>query len=233
MAIDSTKCSSIGARPARKTWTLTFPEIVHKGIIIPLMSGKEVNRYLGVHITSWAGIQAATSIDEIKKALARLLRTRLKASQKIVLWSQYMLPHFMYGLINESDPPTKIRELDHHLKKTYKSILHLPQPAPNAALFSSNRDGGLGLPITADSALRGRRERGGGRFHHRLDYSAGVNNWHKIWALNGLPLARSYNIMQQQQGLNIKKSGRVLNITGWEVPPSRTALSATAGYHSI
>jgi hypothetical protein len=66
--------------------------------------------------------------------------------QKLHLLSTFIIPHFLYATNLDVLPITTIRNMDSLIRIHAKDFLHLPASTPNGLLYSSKRDGGLGIP---------------------------------------------------------------------------------------
>jgi hypothetical protein len=98
------------------------------------------------HISPWNGLQHTEITTALPGTLQRLRSAALKPHQKLFLLSTNIIPHFLHFTALTLPLLTTIRAADALIRSHIKDFLHLPACTPNGLLYSSKRDGGLGIP---------------------------------------------------------------------------------------
>lgn len=88
----------------------------------------------------------------------RVAKLKLKPHQKIDLIGTYILPHYLYKLLQANISTTALKSIDRELKVKFKEIQHLPHTTCEGFLYTRKKEGGLELPnlqtIVISSKLR-------------------------------------------------------------------------------
>jgi hypothetical protein len=147
MKISAEKCTSFRICKTRDSWYLEDPRIeTIDGKRIPYADADTHIKYLGRKISPWKGLVAEGLEQDFSTTLERVERMALKPHQKVCLISDHLVPQFIYTLVMALVPVTTIKRLDQELRRTIKSILHLPQCTTNGFIYGKKLDGGLGIP---------------------------------------------------------------------------------------
>jgi hypothetical protein len=147
MKISAEKCTAFRICTRQDSWFLEDPTLqTNDGTKIPYAGADTTLRYLGGKISPWKGLVAEGVEEDFRTTLKRVETTALKPHQKINLISAYIVPQFIYTLVLALVPVTTVRRLDQELRRSIKSILHLPQCTTNGMVYAKKSDGGLGVP---------------------------------------------------------------------------------------
>ena len=154
LLINAKKCVTIGLAKAykgKKSKIITESVFTIKGTPIPMLGHIEnYTRYLGVNFTSVGSVHAHTTRSEIENVLDKIKSISLKPQQKIDLLRSYVIPRFIYQLINLENYPTFLKQIDLLIRRTIRSILHLPISLSNEFFYLPVREGGLQMPVMRD-----------------------------------------------------------------------------------
>ncbi len=116
------------------------------GVPVPLIAPDGFTKYLGSKISPWVTKIRANLVQTLKNMLLRIDKAALKPRQKLTMLQQYALPRLNYPLTQDRYPKGVLRDLEKILGKHVKQWFKLPLSTPNAVLYASRKDGGLGLP---------------------------------------------------------------------------------------
>lgn len=102
--------------------------------------------YLGISINPWTGVVTPDMLKELKLLCSRVSRAKLRARQRIQLLKCYLVPRLLYRADLSGMKITALKELDRVIRVAVKQWLHLPLYICNGILYSSIKNGGLGIP---------------------------------------------------------------------------------------
>jgi hypothetical protein len=147
MGISAPKCAVFQIRTTKDSWYLTDPVLTTaNGDRIPNAEANTTIKYLGGKISPWKGLTIEQIERDFEATLQRVQRLALKPHQKATLIATYLIPHYSYTITLAVAPTTLIRRMDQILRRTIKSIYHLPQCTAGGLLYFKKKDGGLGIP---------------------------------------------------------------------------------------
>ena len=146
MRIAAEKCSSFEIRTMKDTWYMINPDPrLSNGEIIPYSAADSSLRYLGGQLSPWSGLHYTDIVDLLASTLERCRGAQLKPHQKLLLTTSHNIPHFLHKAVLATPRISTIRAMDQIIRNHVKVVLHLPMSTPNALLYCSKRDGGLGI----------------------------------------------------------------------------------------
>jgi hypothetical protein len=151
LQVNAKKCMSISLAKAfkgKKSKIITTPLFHINGIPVPIL-GHVANhiKYLGIQFTSIGSINAGVAKDRIKNILEKLQKLPLKPHQKIDLLRSHVIPIFIYQLINLELYPKLLKQIDLFIRRTIRTILHLPISLSIEFFYIPVREGGLQIPL--------------------------------------------------------------------------------------
>nr|ADX60044.1 R2 protein [Reticulitermes urbis] len=146
LGVSHRKCFGFQIVNKNKTWAIVDPMITLNGSSLPFSGPEDRLPYLGVDTNPWDRKSRYDAGQRLISAAKRGSQLSLKPQQKINLITTFLLPKFLYILIEDPPSPAYLKSIDHDLRQIYKNILHLPNCVSTAFMYSPKRDGGLGLP---------------------------------------------------------------------------------------
>ena len=155
LQINPNKCMTIALEKGykgKKSKIVIEPVFTIQGAPVPIL-GHTTNttKYLGVKFTSVGSIKATVIKEQLISVLEKLQKVSLKPFQKIDLLRSHVIPLFVYQLINLELYPKLVKQIDLIIRRTIRSILHLPTSLSNEFFYLSVREGGLGFPVLRNS----------------------------------------------------------------------------------
>lgn len=153
MQLNAAKCRLLaGGVVSGRSIACSRVRLTLDGVRIPNVGTLDTFRYLG-HDFGYSGIEKP-SIHNLSTWLQNVHKAPLKPDQKVSLIRQYLIPRLLYGLQNPRVDKRTLREADRLIKRSIKRTLHLNVHTPDALLYASVRDGGLGLMELSRSVPR-------------------------------------------------------------------------------
>lgn len=150
LAINPAKCITLGLAKGykgKKSKIETESLFNINGTPVPMLGYTDKTcRYLGIKFTSVGAVDSNRLKDDIIEALHKIVKVKLKAQCKLKLLRTYIIPRFIYQLINSELYPTLLRRIDIAIRKTIRSILHLPMSLSNEFFYLPIKEGGLQFP---------------------------------------------------------------------------------------
>jgi hypothetical protein len=146
LGVSQKKCFGFQIVNKNKTWAIVDPIITLNGTSLPFSGPEDRLPYLRVNINPWDRKSQYDAGRRLISAAKRGCQLSLKPEQKINLITTFLLPKFLYILIEDPPSLAYLKSIDHDLRQIFKNILHLPSCVSTAFLYSPKRDGGLGLP---------------------------------------------------------------------------------------
>jgi hypothetical protein len=154
LQINANKCMTIGLAKAykgKKSKIITESTFNIHGTPIPMLGHVEhTAKYLGIYFTSVGSVKAIVTKSNIEIVLDKLQQIPLKPQQKIDLIRSYIIPRFIYQLINLEVYPKLLKQIDLLIRRSIRSILHLHQSLSIEFFYLPVRDGGLQIPLLRD-----------------------------------------------------------------------------------
>lgn len=154
LLVNAKKCMTMGLAKGfkgKKSKIVTETIFNINGTPIPMLGHVENHtRYLGVNFTSIGSVHADKTKHEIKDMLDKLHKTPLKPHQKIDLLRTYILPRFIYTLINLENYPKLLKQIDLIIRRMIRTILHLPISLSNEFFYLPVREGGLQIVLLSE-----------------------------------------------------------------------------------
>lgn len=205
MELNVGKCAnlSVVAQAARRTiyTAVNHHYVFLQGGRIPQLGPTDLFKYLG-HRFHPAGIQLPDEVD-LTSALRRIEKAPLKPWQKLEVIHTYLLPRFFYKFQVPSISKEVLDRADKAIRRSVKSILHLPQQTTNAFLYAEERAGGLGLPCFSarmpDILLARMRNLAGHREDQQLQAMLDSTVIRSL-AERLMQLCRPYGLRREQRG---------------------------------
>lgn len=145
MTLAVEKCKIFQITPRGKAWYIEDPQIEVNGEKIPAAEPNEIITYLGAKLMPWKGLIKGFERELLEQLIRRVKTLPLKPLQKVDLFSQYLLPKIVYGLIVNAPSRTELRRVDDMVRGEVKRILHICESTNNAFLYAPKKKGGLGL----------------------------------------------------------------------------------------
>lgn len=150
LAVNPAKCITIGLAKGykgKKSKIETESLFTINGTLVPMLGYTDKTcRYLGINFTSVGAVDSKHLKEQINEALGKVAKVKLKAQCKLKLLRTYIIPRFIYQLINSELYPTLLRRIDISIRKTIRSILHLPMSLSNEFFYLPFKEGGLQIP---------------------------------------------------------------------------------------
>jgi hypothetical protein len=147
MNISAQKSATFGIKTTRASWHIHDPGLSSiTSEKIPFAGAETTLHYLGGTFSPWKGLTAENLDLDFKDTLERVTRLTVKPHQKALLITTYIIPHFLYTMVLAMVPMTTIRKMGQDVRRTSKTICHLPQCTANGLLHCGRKNGGLGIP---------------------------------------------------------------------------------------
>jgi hypothetical protein len=143
------KCGTFRIIKRMKSWAINNPELYYQNLKLPFVQPEDKLAYLGVNIhprKSKSGNNSGTRLLSIAKKCTKL---QLKPYQMVDLITRYVIPKFLYVLIEDPPLPTYFNHTDDNFRQIIKEVLHLPASISTGFIYARQKDGGLGLPRLA------------------------------------------------------------------------------------
>jgi len=154
LQVNAKKCMSIGLEKGykgKKSKIVVEPVFTIQGTLVPILGHVDnYTKYLGIQFTSVGSVHASAVKDRIKAVLEALQKIPLKPHHKIDLLRSHVIPLFIYQLINLELYPKLLKQIDINIRRTIRSILHLPVSLSTEFYYLPIREGGLQLPLLRD-----------------------------------------------------------------------------------
>ena len=154
LKVNPTKCMSIGLAKGfkgKKSKIIVEPIFNINDTSVPILGHIDnYTKYLGIQFTSVGAINGYVIKPQLEVILNKLQKIPLKPQQKIDLIRSYIIPRFIYQLINVENYPTLLKQIDILIRRTIRSILHLPMGLSIEFFYLPVRDGGLQIPVLSD-----------------------------------------------------------------------------------
>ena len=110
----------------------------------PLKVGDEVT-YLGLKFT-WKGRVAPKSTRKLDNFLRQISEAPLKPRQRLLLLGSYAIPKLLHELTLGFAHRNTLATMDRYIRAYVRKWLQLPKDTSMGYLYTSERQGGLGLP---------------------------------------------------------------------------------------
>lgn len=154
------KCEAFELKTINITYAITDPTLRLDGNLIPHNGAGVRLRYLGITIWPWYGISNPEFQEDMRSCWQRVEKLKLKPHQKIDLICTYILPHFLYKLLQANISTTALKLIDRNLTGKFKEVLHLPHTTCDGFLYTKKKEGGLGLPNLHTIIINGKLRSG-------------------------------------------------------------------------
>ena len=152
MKINVKKCFSLRTGMTiknRAPITITTPSFFINNALIPAINYESTFKYLGINFNPCGKLKSNTTA--LQEIVNRLKLSPLKPQQKIHLLATYIIPKFNHQLVLGRITKGLLTSFDLMIRDFVKTTTQLPNDTPNAYLYSSIKDGGLGLPLLETS----------------------------------------------------------------------------------
>lgn len=150
LSINPAKCITIGLAKGykgKKSKIETESLFNINGTPIPMLGYTDKTcRYLGINFTSVGAVDSRRIKHDISEALQKITKLKLKAQCKLKLLRTYVIPRFIYQLVNSEIYPSFLKRIDICVRKAVRSILHLPMSLSNEIFHLPMKEGGLQFP---------------------------------------------------------------------------------------
>lgn len=150
MSLAPDKSLAIFIRSANGSWSLEDPVLEVDGVPIVAASVETRFRYLGGFLGPDGVVDLKHTEREIASVLDRLQALRLSSTNKLLLLSRHLIPHFLHQLVMALPAYGRLTTIDNQIRAKLRKILHLPAWTSKGLLYAGTRDGGLGLPNLAN-----------------------------------------------------------------------------------
>ena len=150
LVVNPNKCRSLSLKVDRKakSWFVASQSAVSvDDEEVTVLSPADSYKYLGILVgadgrrPSYGGI--------LEDSLLHLTKAPLKPQQRLYLLVYHLIPRLTHRLVLGRVYRTQLGRLDARIRTATRSWLGLPHDTPSALLYSSVKDGGLGLPCMA------------------------------------------------------------------------------------
>uniref|UniRef100_A0A8C5JJ73 Reverse transcriptase n=1 Tax=Junco hyemalis TaxID=40217 RepID=A0A8C5JJ73_JUNHY len=140
------KCHGFYIKPTKDSYTINeCPAWVINGSPLNMIDPGCSERYLGTWVDPWITFADPRLSEKLTDWLQRIGRSPLKPLQKVDILRTYTIPRMIYLADHTEVKVSLLESLDQLIRNTVKEWLHLPQSTCDAILYSSFKDGGLGL----------------------------------------------------------------------------------------
>lgn len=145
LRINAEKSSTLSLMPSgreKKVKVIDFSMFQVDGVLLKATGVIETWKYLGIHFT---GSRISEKSFDLSSDLEKISKAPLKPFQRLRMLNQAVLPKHLHGLILGRVSAQKLKNLDLIVRRYIKRWLFFPQDVPNAYLYASVKDGGLGI----------------------------------------------------------------------------------------
>jgi Reverse transcriptase (RNA-dependent DNA polymerase) len=146
MSLAPEKSLAIYLRAANRSWWLEDPELRVGGVLIEAATSETRFRYLGGFLCPNGKVDIDKTERDIESVLRRVVNLRLSATNKLILLSKHLIPHFLHQLTLALPEQACLNRLDRKIRVVLRKILHLPHWTTRWLLYVACRNGGLGFP---------------------------------------------------------------------------------------
>ncbi|KAJ7428232.1 hypothetical protein WISP_01485 [Willisornis vidua] len=140
------KCHGFYIKPTEDSYTINnCPAWTINGTPLNMIHPGSSEKYLGLQVDPWTGIKKPEIMAKLQFWLDRISSAPLKPLQKLNILRVYTIPRLIYIADHAEVKTSLLESLDKTIRSTVKEWLHLPPCTCDAILYSSTKDGGLGL----------------------------------------------------------------------------------------
>uniref|UniRef100_A0A803VHT8 Reverse transcriptase domain-containing protein n=1 Tax=Ficedula albicollis TaxID=59894 RepID=A0A803VHT8_FICAL len=140
------KCHGFYIKPTKDSYTVNdCAAWTINGTPLKMIDPGETEKYLGLQIDPWTGIAKSNLSTKLEYWLQRIDQAPLKPLQRIDILKTYAIPRLTYLADHSELKAGFLESLDQKIRTTVKDWLHLPSCTCDAILYSSTKDGGLGI----------------------------------------------------------------------------------------
>lgn len=146
LAVNVEKCGAFFLRKEKRAMVLSNQgawTIADKPI--PMLDANGSYKYLDIKVNPIKGIVPSDPIPMLSNLLDSIGKALLKPIQKTRLLQSYALPRLTYSVDLSGTNFGLLKEADRILRSAVKKWLHLDPSTADGLLYSSEKDGGLGL----------------------------------------------------------------------------------------
>jgi Reverse transcriptase (RNA-dependent DNA polymerase) len=146
MALAPEKSISIYIHVTHGSWKLADPQLILDGVPLQAADGNTRLRYLGGFMCPNGLVDIQRTETDIASVLQRLLKLRLSSTNKLILLSTHLIPHFLHQLTLALPATSRLNRIDDQVRVILRKILHLPKWSTKWLFYVAVRNGGLGFP---------------------------------------------------------------------------------------
>ena len=146
LTVNAAKCSSLALRPQRSRksyWVETRPFVSASGVEIPVLSPKQLYKYLGIHFGPTNS--EVTCFSNLKKMLGEVSKAPLKPHQRLLILKQNVLPAMLHQCVLGEVTIGQLLNADRQVRIAARRWLKLPKDCPNEFFHTAMHLGGLGI----------------------------------------------------------------------------------------
>jgi len=146
MSLAPEKSLAIFLHAANGSWWLEDPALRVGGGLIEAATSETRFRYLGGFLSPNGIVDVDKTERDIEAVLRRLVALRMTATNKLVLLSKHLIPHFLHQLILALPTQACLTRIDLKIRVVLRKVLHLPRWTTKWLFYVACRNGGLGFP---------------------------------------------------------------------------------------
>lgn len=140
------KCHGFYIKPTKDSYTVNdCAAWTIGGTPLNMIDPGDSEKYLGLQIDPWTGVAKSNLDTKLDFWLQQIGKAPLKPLQKIDILKTYTIPRLTYLADHSELKAGFLEALDLKIRSTVKEWLHLPACTCDAILYSSTKDGGLGI----------------------------------------------------------------------------------------
>ncbi|GCC24264.1 hypothetical protein chiPu_0002664 [Chiloscyllium punctatum] len=106
----------------------------------------DTEKYLGACIDPWAVVAEGEWEEKLKSWIRGIQAASLRPRQRLEILKIHVIPRLYFHLILTEALQATLIKLDQIIRNTTKEFLRLPPHTADGVLYTSNRNGGLGIP---------------------------------------------------------------------------------------
>uniref|UniRef100_A0A3B3DN38 Reverse transcriptase domain-containing protein n=1 Tax=Oryzias melastigma TaxID=30732 RepID=A0A3B3DN38_ORYME len=137
--------TGLHANPLMCQGAQQVPDRLLEGTAIPFLNAEQSTSYLGVEINPPNGVVPCDLLGMASRLIDNISRAPLKPTQRLLVWNSYAAPRLSYPAEMTCSSKVLLLRVDAKIKGAVKKWLHLEPFTSDGLLYSSRRDGGLGL----------------------------------------------------------------------------------------
>uniref|UniRef100_W5NKD0 Reverse transcriptase domain-containing protein n=1 Tax=Lepisosteus oculatus TaxID=7918 RepID=W5NKD0_LEPOC len=146
LMVQAKKCHRFLISPTKDSYDVNNCEDWSiNGNKLHMITPTESEKYLELKISPWSTAKQPEAANLIQNWIQKIDKVPLKPSQKVNILNIHAITRLIYQLDHTDAKQSALMALDGTIRKAVKAWLRLPESTCNGLIYSSTRDGGLGI----------------------------------------------------------------------------------------